>query len=295
MDLTYNSISGMNVDPTVYLKEVITKNGKQDSQLNADTKVYLLIALGIIIVIYGLFFAILGGGSQTQGQGATGSGSAGSVGLKFFEVLLWSVFIMLILLNGFQYFFNVNLTTRFINFFTEKPKLEITMDVPEDEPVQELKIEREVFNIPDNTYTYDDAKAVCAAYGAQLASYDQVENAYKDGGEWCNYGWSDKQMALFPTQKATWDKLQKIKGHEHDCGRPGINGGFIDNKNIQFGVNCYGYKPLITASETDKMQHAPIFPQSMSDIEHQKRVDHWKKRIPEIMLSPFSHSSWSII
>ena len=119
MDLTYNSISGMNVDPTVYLKEIITKNGKQDSQLNADTKVYLLIALGVIIVMYGLFFAILGGGSG-QGQGVTGSAS--SVGLKFFEVLLWSVFIMLVILNGFQYFFNVNLTTRFIDFFTEKPK-----------------------------------------------------------------------------------------------------------------------------------------------------------------------------
>jgi hypothetical protein len=299
MDLTYNSISGMNVDPTVYLKEVITKNGKKDSQFNADVKIYLLTTLVIIIVIYGILFAILGGGSQGQGLGASGSGSgsssAGSVGLKFFEVMLWSVFIMLIILNGFQYFFNVNLTTRFINFFTEKPKLEITMDVPEDEPVQELKIKREVFNIPDNTYTYDDAKAVCAAYGADLATYDQIETAYKEGGEWCNYGWSDKQMALFPTQKATWDKLQKIKGHEHDCGRPGINGGFIDNKNIQFGVNCYGYKPLITAAETDKMQHAPIYPQSMSDIEHQKRVDYWKKRIPEILLSPFSRSSWSII
>ena len=134
-----------------------------------------------------------------------------------------------------------------------------------------------------------------AAYGAELANYDQIETAQKEGGEWCNYGWSDKQMALFPTQKETWDKLQKIKGHEHDCGRPGINGGFIDNKNIQFGVNCYGYKPVITAAETDKMQHAPIYPQSMSDIEHQKRVDYWKKRIPEIMLSPFSRSSWSII
>ena len=298
MDLTYNSISGMNVDPTVYLKEVITKNGKKDSQLNADTKIYLLTTLVIIIVIYGILFAILGGGSQGQASGSgsgSGSGSAGSAGLKFFEVMLWSVFIMLIILNGFQYFFNVNLTTRFINFFTEKPKLEITMDVPEDEPVQELKIKREVFNIPDNTYTYDDAKAVCAAYGADLANYDQIETAQKEGGEWCNYGWSDKQMALFPTQKATWDKLQKIKGHEHDCGRPGINGGFIDNKNVQFGVNCYGYKPVITAAETDKMQHAPIFPQSMSDIEHQKRVDYWKKRIPEIMLSPFSRSTWSII
>jgi hypothetical protein len=297
MDLTYNSISGMNVDPTVYLKEVITKNGKQqnESQMNVDTKIYLLITLVVVIIIYGIFFAFLGGGSQGQGQGQGETSSLGNAGLKFFEVMLWSIFIVLIILNGFQYFFDVNLTTRFINFFTDKPKLEIVMDVPEDEPVQELKIKREVFNIPDNTYTYDDAKAVCAAYGAQLANYDQVENAYKSGGEWCNYGWSDKQMALFPTQKETWDKLQKIKGHEHDCGRPGINGGFIDNKNVQFGVNCYGYKPVITAAETDKMQHAPIFPQSMSDIEHQKRVDYWKKRIPEIMLSPFSRSTWSII
>jgi hypothetical protein len=294
MDLTYNSISGMNVDPTVYLKEVMTKNGKQqnESQMSVDTKIYLLISLVVVIIIYGIFFAFLGGASQGQGQGETSS--VGNAGLKFFEVMLWSIFIVLIILNGFQYFFDVNLTTRFINFFTDKPKLEIVMDVPQDEPVQELKIKREVFNIPDNTYTYDDAKAVCAAYGAQLASYDQIENAYKGGGEWCNYGWSDKQMALFPTQKETWDKLQKIKGHEHDCGRPGINGGFIDNKNVQFGVNCYGYKPIITAAETDKMQHAPIFPQSMSDIEHQKRVDYWKKRIPEIMLSPFSRSTWSI-
>jgi hypothetical protein len=297
MDLTYNSISGMNVDPTVYLKEVITKNGKQqnESQMNVDTKIYLLITLVVVIIIYGIFFAFLGGASQGQGQGQGETSSIGNAGLKFFEVMLWSIFIVLIILNGFQYFFDVNLTTRFINFFTDKPKLEIVMDVPEDEPVQELKIKREVFNIPDNTYTYDDAKAVCAAYGAQLASYDQIENAYKGGGEWCNYGWSDKQMALFPTQKETWDKLQKIKGHEHDCGRPGINGGFIDNKNVQFGVNCYGYKPVITAAETDKMQHAPIFPQSMSDIEHQKRIDYWKKRIPEIMLSPFSRSTWSII
>jgi hypothetical protein len=298
MDLSYNSISGINTDPTVYLKEIITKNGRQDSQLNADTKVYLLIALVVIIIIYGILFAILGGGKKLGDAGAgagDSSGSSSNLGLKFFEVLLWSIFIVLILLNGFQYFFNVNLTTRFINFFTETPKLEVTMNVPEDEPVQELKIKKEVFNVPDNTYTYDDAKAVCAAYGAKLASYDQVETAYQDGGEWCNYGWSDNQMALFPTQKETWEKLQKIKGHEHDCGRPGINGGFIDNKDVQFGVNCYGYKPLITAAETQQMQNAPIYPQNMKDIKQQKRVDYWKKRIPEIMLSPFSHSNWSII
>jgi hypothetical protein len=296
MDLTYNSISGINTDPTVLLKEFVTKNGKQDNQMTADTRIYMLIALVVIIIIYGFLFAILGGGSGGTGAGTESTpGGTKNLGLRFFEVLLWSVFIMLVLLNGFQYFFNVNLTTRFINFFTDKPQLEITMQVPEDEPVQELKIKKEVFNIPNNTYTYDDAKAICAAYGAKLANYDEIETSYQKGGEWCNYGWSDNQMALFPTQKETWDKLQKIKGHENDCGRPGINGGFIDNKNVRFGVNCYGYKPMITPAETQKMQTASVYPLTMRDIEKQKRIDYWKKRIPEILLSPFNRSSWSII
>jgi hypothetical protein len=43
-------------------------------------------------------------------------------------------------------------------------------------------------------------------------------------------------MAFYPTQKTTWDKLQKIKGHKHDCGGPGINGGFIQNPRVRFGV-----------------------------------------------------------
>ena len=48
------------------------------------------------------------------------------------------------------------------------------------------------------------------------------------------------QLALFPTQYGKWERLQKIKGHENDCGRPGINGGYIDNPNVKFGINCYG-------------------------------------------------------
>jgi hypothetical protein len=67
----------------------------------------------------------------------------------------------------------------------------------------------EVFNIRNNIYTYDEAKTVCSIYGAKLATYDQVEKAYDLGGEWCNYGWSDGQMALFPTQKSTWSNYKK--------------------------------------------------------------------------------------
>jgi hypothetical protein len=99
MDLTYNSIGGINTDPTVYLKEILTKNGKQDNQLTADTRIFMLIALVVIIIIYGFLFAVLGGSSVSgSGSGSTGTESSSSgtksLGLRFFEVLLWSVFIM---------------------------------------------------------------------------------------------------------------------------------------------------------------------------------------------------------
>jgi hypothetical protein len=102
-------------------------------------------------------------------------------------------------------------------------------------------------------------------------------------------------MALFPTQQKTWDKLQGIEGHENDCGRPGINGGKIGNPNVRFGVNCYGFKPVITPAERDNMNNTPIYPVSMKDMELQKKLEHWKKRIPEMLLSPFNKNSWSIL
>jgi hypothetical protein len=101
----------------------------------------------------------------------------------------------------------------------------------------------QVFNVSNNLYTYEEAQKVCAAFDASLATYDQIETSYQNGGEWCNYGWSDGQMAYFPTQKDTWEKLQNNPNTKHACGRPGINGGFIDNPYIKFGANCYGKKP----------------------------------------------------
>ena len=66
-------------------------------------------------------------------------------------------------------------------------------------------------------------------------------------------------MALFPTQQQTWNKLQKIKGHKNDCGRPGINGGYIDNKNVRFGVNCFGTKPEASADELNLLSQKKYF------------------------------------
>jgi hypothetical protein len=159
------------------------------------------------------------------------------------------------------------------------------------EPVLQLN-RKQVFNIPGNTYNYEDGKAICKAYGGDLATYEQVEDAYNNGGEWCNYGWSDKQMALFPTQQNTYNNLQKIKGHEHDCGRPGINGGYIANPDIKFGVNCYGNKPKINSNEAELMKTMSPYPETKQDIEFQQKVDFWKNKTKEILLSPFNYNSW---
>jgi Extracellular link domain len=150
----------------------------------------------------------------------------------------------------------------------------------------------EVFNVSNNVYTYSDAQAVCKMYGAKLATYDQIEQAYQKGGEWCNYGWSDGQMAFFPTQKSTWTKLQATDNHKNDCGRPGVNGGFIANPYIKFGVNCYGQKPKPTADDLAKMnaRQNTVYPQTAADIEMEKKINQWKNTVS---LNSYNNKSWS--
>ena len=152
----------------------------------------------------------------------------------------------------------------------------------------------EVFNVSNNKYTYNDAKSICKAYNSRLATYTEVENSYNAGGEWCNYGWSENQLALFPTQENTYDKLQKIKGHENDCGRPGVNGGFMD-ETLKFGVNCYGVKPDMDEREKELMKLERIYPKTKSEVELEKQVDYWKERLDEIDVAPFNRDKWNRI
>jgi len=293
MSISYNSLTGIQGDPLTYISELASSGRKDLDSASVTTRIIILITFIVVMILYYILFSSLG----NNGGGGEGSGSGTeSGGKRTLEIIIWSIFVILLIINGFQYFFNVNVTAAIKDVFTDKPRVDITVQKPPNENVvPELKIEKEVYNIPDNRYTYTDAKAICQAYGADLASYNQVEQAYNKGAEWCNYGWSDDQMALFPTQKKTWDRLQTIEGHENDCGRPGINGGHISNPNVRFGVNCYGYKPFITPAEQNVMQNTPIHPVSMKDLKLQEKVEYWKKRIPEILISPFNKNSWSIL
>jgi hypothetical protein len=245
--------------------------------------VFVIIIL--IVVAYYAFSSTLGTGNQ--GTNTNGGG--------VFGVIIVVVLVILILVNALQYFFSINVTAYIQGLFTPKTTVDIVVDQStyQPTPVPEIKFRKQVFNIPGNYYSYDNAKALCKAYGAELATYDQIEKAYNNGAEWCNYGWSANQLALFPTQKKTYDTLQTIPGHENDCGRTGINGGYIANPNVKFGVNCYGNKPKITSEEEELMKTASPYPETKEDIAFQKKVDFMKNNLEEVLVSPFNRDMWS--
>lgn len=252
----------------------------------------MVIILLVMIITYGFIFTYLGRIEITQEQ-AQALGKSPAV--IFMEVLLWGTFLFLVLLNGVKYFFEVDIVASISDILSSKPqvKIDVANVIPEEPPVPEITVKKQVFHIPGNIYTYEDADALCKAYGAELASYNEIESAYENGAEWCSYGWSKNQLALYPTQKETYKKLQKIEGHEHDCGRPGINGGYISNKNVRFGVNCYGNKPVATEKDQINMQNTSLYPESQKDIKLRERIQKFERKLPNIDVSPFNKQLWS--
>lgn len=211
--------------------------------------------------------------------------STGSILAVFMVLALGGV--LLYVLNMYGYF-KVSTDKGYLDvqFYETAPK-PVSTKSPSDvgSPIQK----NEVFYVSGNNYTYDDAPAVCAAYGASLASYDQVNEAYSGGAEWCGYGWTQGGMALFPTQQDTWDTLQGEVdiAKRTGCGRPGVNGGYFDPA-TKFGVNCYGVKPK--DSGTTKY---PLPTPGTDTNQFNQMVNKFKSMLNKMEVSPFNRSGWS--
>jgi len=151
---------------------------------------------------------------------------------------------------------------------------------------------KEVFNIAVDKYKYDDAEPLCKSFGAELATYDQVKEAWKKGADWCNYGWVKGQAAIFPTQEATYNKLQNgPKSERTSCGVPGINGGYFDNPDLQFGVNCYGVKP--TENDTDiRQKMIGKSSKTPGALVYDKKVQDFTAERSQIPLNSFNDTKW---
>jgi hypothetical protein len=283
-------------------------DGSIDKHINTRVVVVIIV---VIFMVYFLLNALAGGG----GGGDSVNDSRETTlfaNVSILEIFLWAIFIVIVVVNGFQYFFNTNITTEISNLLSSNQKIVITQSLPaEPDGVggsssgggdlgtgPSLKMRKQVFHIPAGVYDYDNAKALCQAYGATLANIDQMEEAHKSGAEWCSYGWSDNQMVLYPTQKSTWEELQKSTDptKKNSCGRPGINGGYMENAGMKAGVNCYGAKPEINPASSKLMSSIQNYEAGkMRDPLHEARVQQMRGKINDVIVAPFNKGAWSLL
>jgi hypothetical protein len=196
------------------------------------------------------------------------------------ELFMLALFMIVIAGFGVHYFFGVNISAVLTDVM-EKPSLLMKVTDTSKSDSSSGSLGNQVFHVPGQ-YDYQNAKALCKAYMGKLATLNQVNDAYKKGGEWCDYGWSDDKMVLFPTQYKTWQQYKDAG--VTPCGRPGVNGGYNSNLLQKLGANCFAPKPAQTGEIV-----APVMPQAAVD----ERVKYWATELPKIKVSPFNYTAWS--
>ena len=128
------------------------------------------------------------------------------------------VFVVLLVSDFFKLVFRINIIEILVTFLKEGWS---RLDTRDDDEEPETDISgngdvsgnEEVFNIANNIYTYEDAQTVCSIYGAKLATYDQIEESYQKGGEWCNYGWAMDKWRSF-LHKSPHMNITKIRKNQ---------------------------------------------------------------------------------
>ena len=184
--------------------------------------------------------------------------------------------------------------TIFLDKGLETPAPPLTMPVPPNMAPQDpatsfdkdevIKNPEQVFHISNQDYSYNQAKCKCASYGARLATYAEMVEAYNGGANWCSYGWSEGQTAYYPTQKCKWEKMKNKK----ECGKPGINGGFFSNPNLKFGANCFGQKP---EGKVVKLKKTKCSKQSYCSLPQNTYA---ARKLATDEIAPFNDQQWSM-
>ena len=242
-----------------------------------------------------------------------------SGGKGFNTSLLWfGIFLLIALvLFGFYYrnFMNAmsNITDQINLWLTgtgappEEKQENIPVEAPtppQDEATKEhtgmsgivekiLPPAKEVFTISKNNYSYYDAAPLCKALGAELATYDQVKEAWQKGADWCNYGWVKGQMAVYPTQKSTYEELQQGPAEQKGaCGKPGLNGGYFDNPELKYGVTCVGKRPSQSQHDANAIMAGSTRPLTQSGLEFDKKVQLFKEEAETMGILPFNKEHW---
>ena len=149
MNVSYDSVTGIGQNPLEFINVA--------SNTSTNGKLMMIAILTVTIFIYYMVFSTMPGGTGVTGATPVSSGA------KLLEIIMWGTFIVLLMINGYQYFFNVNIVASVKDLFSAQPKIDITVQQPEGDSettVPELRYFKQVFHVPGNEYTYNDAKDV---------------------------------------------------------------------------------------------------------------------------------------
>lgn len=123
------------------------------------------IAIIILLLLIAACFILTSGDNQPANPMYNGTTSGSSLSSTVLAIIL-VILIIVIVLNVLQYCFNINIMQFINDIYVPVPNIEVpNIELPNVniEPILELN-RKQVFNIPGNTYTYEDGKAICKAY-----------------------------------------------------------------------------------------------------------------------------------
>lgn len=95
----------------------------------------------------------------------------------------------------------------------------------------------EVFATSGYSQTPQQAQATCNAYGARVATTQEMYQAQRDGADWCSCSWVQEGVALYPITTSFYTGCGGFDIGVRNCGSQSWVAGNL------FAVACWGMKP----------------------------------------------------
>ena len=104
---------------------------KNMNQFNPWT---MMIMIGILVLFF-VMFDTLGITNTSQ------EGTMQNKALNVMEIIVWGLFIFLLMINGLQYFFELDVKTAVVNLFSPEPRIDMQVDS------KNIQVEEEMIDI----------------------------------------------------------------------------------------------------------------------------------------------------
>lgn len=213
-----------------------------------------------------------------------------------FVLFLISLIVLFVATNGNQTKTIVQSIKEVSDFILRALTGDLIDEVVEEEKevVSDVIVEKEeVFHVPNQIFTYEEAKLFCKQLGVRMANLNDLKRAYLKGASWMTLGWTDNQLGLYVLQP------HNVRRYP-EAGHVGINGGYFKDAKLRMGINCYGVKPKpdpkrleIAYSDLQEVDGAGPFGEDKKTVD--AVADYMAQlKAGDIVISPWNNTRWSV-